>query len=96
MSLYATKHHNCPTCRCTEPVESSDSDALAGYVRHIPQAVYPCRHCWEVCSWLATDLWWSEIDKDWVCDQCWTDRDSEEACREERGISLADEIKRRT
>jgi len=31
MSLYAIKHHNCPTCRCDEPVHNvsaSDSNEL--------------------------------------------------------------------
>jgi hypothetical protein len=31
MSIYSIKHHNCPTCTCTKPLESSDSAALAGY-----------------------------------------------------------------
>jgi len=68
--------------------------------RHIPKPLYPCKYCSDEYSWPATDLYWSEIDKDWVCDQCWDDRDSnwsgEDYIERERGISLADEIKAHT
>lgn len=66
--------------------------------RKIPQALYPCIHCAEDYSWPATDLWWSDIDKGWVCDMCWDDRDSnwdgENLIEKDRDISLADEIER--
>lgn len=30
MSLVAQKHHNCPTCRCTEPLDEVSASALNG------------------------------------------------------------------
>ena len=71
-----------------------------GSARHIPDPLYPCRYCAEEYSWPATDLWWSERDQDWVCEMCWDEHDRDlvvdargEYVREERGPSLADEIK---
>jgi len=76
----------------------SDSAALAGYVRPIPEALYPCVHCAEDHSWPATDLNWSDVDQGWVCDLCWDDRESnwdgEDYIEKDKGISLAEEIKR--
>ena len=71
-----------------------------GYVRPIPEALYPCVHCAEDYSWPASDLNWSDIDKGWVCDMCWDDRDTnwdgEDCIEKEKGISLSEEIKQRT
>jgi len=62
-------------------------------MKPIPKPLYPCKHCYEDHSWHAVDLFWSEIDQDWVCDECWDDRFSE---NEPKGICLADEIKEPT
>ena len=59
-------------------------------MKPIPEPVYPCKHCADEYSWPATDLFWSNQDQDWVCDDCWDDRDIEE----EKGVCLADEIKK--
>lgn len=78
----------------------SGSADFTGYVRPIPVALYSCHYCAGECAWLPEDLWWSELDKAWVCDTCWFDRDSnwdgENYIENSRGISLAAEIKRRT
>ena len=58
----------------------------------IPEALYPCHVCCEDYSWPAEDLWWSESQKAWECDNCWSCRDGEDY-DEPKGISLADEIK---
>jgi hypothetical protein len=82
------------------PNDSSDSAASAGYVRPIPEALYPCVHCAEDYSWPASDLNWSDVDEGWVCDMCWDDRetnwDGDDYIEKDKGISLAEEIKRRT
>lgn len=93
------KGAECETCHPEKDNHSpSDSAALAGYVRPIPEALYPCVHCAEDYSWPATDLNWSELDKGWVCDMCWDDRetnwDGEDYIEKDKGISLAEEIKR--
>jgi hypothetical protein len=62
-------------------------------MKPIPKPLYPCKHCYEDHTWQAVDLFWSEIDQDWVCDECWDDRVSE---NEPKGICLADEIKEPT
>lgn len=66
--------------------------------RPIPKALYPCKYCYEDHTWLAADLYWSDIDQDWVCDPCWSDRDSawgnDGYIDEKRGVSLAAEINR--
>lgn len=81
-----------------EDEASSESAAFDGYVRPIPEPLYPCVHCAEDYSWPATDLNWSEVDEGWVCDPCWDNRDSnwngEDYIEKEKGISLAEEIKR--
>ena len=59
-------------------------------MKPIPKPVYPCKYCANEYSWPATDLFWSNQDQDWVCDDCWDDRDIEE----EKGVCLADEIKK--
>ena len=61
-------------------------------IKPIPQAVYPCRYCADEYSWPAADLFWSTIDKDWVCAQCWSDRDSHEGRSEDYGITLQQAI----
>ena len=66
--------------------------------RPIPKASYPCKYCSDDYTWPAVDLWWSDMDKAWVCDMCWGERDSawngEVYFDEERVISLEDEIER--
>ena len=72
---------------------------MADELKQIPDALYPCRYCSEDYSWPAGDLFWSELDHDWVCDPCWDQRDSnwdgENSIETEFGISLANEIKSR-
>jgi hypothetical protein len=51
------------------------------------KALYICDKCVSV---KAVNLYWSEAEQDWLCDECWDDRDSE---NEPKGICLADEIK---
>ena len=58
----------------------------------IPEPLYPCLHCAEDYSWPAADLFWSEQEQGWVCDNCWDERDIDE----DAGISLAREIERQT
>ena len=80
------------------PQPDQSSRSPAGYVRPIPEALYPCVHCSDDYSWPASDLNWSEFDKGWVCDNCWDDRetnwDGEDYIEKDKGISLAEEIKR--
>ena len=63
-------------------------------MKTIPKPLYQCNHCYDYFfgantpSWHAVDLYWSEIEQDWVCDKCWDDRENEP-----KGICLADEIK---
>lgn len=45
--------------------------------------------CAEECSYPADMLFWSEEEQCWLCDCCWT------MASEERGISLAEELKQR-
>lgn len=59
--------------------------------KKIPEALYPCHYCREEYSWPAEDLHWSDIDKDWVCGLCWSDRDK--GFDEPKGTWLPDEIK---
>ncbi len=54
----------------------------------LPKPLYPCLHCADIYSWPATDLWWSEAEKGWVCDNCWDDRDIDEGS----GIRLDKEL----
>jgi len=56
----------------------------------IPTALYPCHLCHEDYSWPATDLWWSESQQGWKCDNCWTYRSL--ADNEQKGVCLATEI----
>ena len=61
----------------------------------LPQAFYPCRHCADDRTWLATDLFWSEAEQDWVCDPCWAEAEPRwEHRHEPYGVSLQSEIKR--
>lgn len=55
----------------------------------IPEALYPCASCKEDYSYPATDLFWNDRMRDWVCSNCW-DYD----VNEKRGVSMEDEIKR--
>lgn len=63
----------------------------------IPRPLYPCKYCSDERTWPAEDLFWSELDQDWVCDFCWDDRgytrEDGTPLNEPMGISLADEIK---
>ena len=59
-------------------------------MKPIPKPVYPCKHCADEYSWPASDLFWSSEEDAWVCDDCW---DCEEL-KEEKGVCLADEIKK--
>ena len=64
-------------------------------MKPIPEPVYPCKYCADEYSWPATDLFWSNQDQDWICDDCWDDRDFMTASSgEEKGVCLADEIKK--
>jgi hypothetical protein len=57
----------------------------------IPEALYPCKFCYDDLLWRATELYWSERAESWVCVDCWSHLDLAE--QGEVGISLADEIK---
>ena len=47
MSFFAMKHSNCPTCRCTDPVNTYDDyAALAAASRELVEAA----------------RWWEEVD----------------------------------
>ncbi len=71
----------------------------------LPEPFYSCSYCADTYSWPASDLFWSEKTKSWVCDNCWDevdehweDGDDDVADRGilvERGITLADELKNR-
>lgn len=65
----------------------------------IPSPLYSCLHCREEYSWPAEDLFWSEIEQGWICHMCWDDRctwgDDDDDQHEQRGISLAKEMKAR-
>jgi hypothetical protein len=65
----------------------------------LPEPWYGCAYCADTYSWPASDLFWSEKTKSWVCDNCWEVVDEHWADDEdalvERGITLADELKNR-
>lgn len=65
--------------------------------KKLPDPLYSCAECYEEHSWPAGDLFWSEPLQDWFCDLCWDMPDEHWRGDEtiDRGISLADELKRR-
>lgn len=74
--------------------QSADSE-LAGVndrrlVLPLPDALYPCAHCYEEYSWPAEDLSWCPEIQKWICINCW-DCDVH---GDTRGTTLADEISR--
>ena len=73
--------------------------AMGSEMKPIPEPLYSCCHCRDDYSWPAGDLFWSELDHDWVCDNCWSERDNnwdgENYIETELGVSLANEIKSR-
>jgi hypothetical protein len=64
----------------------------------LPEPAYPCALCWEEFSTPAAKLFWSERLQGWCCDDCWDDVLKHQMPGnqiEKRGVSLADELKRR-
>jgi hypothetical protein len=47
-------------------------------MKQIPKPLYPCKYCYEDYPWDAVELYWSDIEQDWLCDHCWDDRFSED------------------
>ncbi len=65
---------------------------------HLPEPAYPCAICYEEYSWPADELHWSDRRQNWYCDNCWDEMPEHwinDGEVEPRGISLADELKRR-
>ena len=62
--------------------------------RPLPTPHYCCANgdCCAETTWPAEDLWWSEKLGYWYCDDCWN---CNEALEKDKGISLAEELKRR-
>ncbi len=46
--------------------------------RPTPEPMYPCKYCWEDYCWPATELEWSEIDQNWICENCWNPNENGE------------------
>jgi hypothetical protein len=75
-----------------KPLGPCDSD------KPLPEPLYGCAYCADEYSWPASDLFWSEKTKSWVCDNCWDGLDEhwvDDLTEVERGITLADELKNR-
>ena len=62
--------------------------------RPLPAPHYCCANndCCAEVTWPAEDLWWSDKLSDWYCDDCWC---CNENLEEDKGISLAEELKQR-
>lgn len=64
----------------------------------LPAPAYPCAICYEEYSWPADELHWSDRLQNWYCDNCWDEMPEHwinDGEVDPRGISLADELKRR-
>ena len=64
----------------------------------LPEPAYPCALCCEDFSYPADELFWSDAMQGWCCDNCWDEVLEHQMAGdriEKRGISLADELKRR-
>ena len=62
--------------------------------RPLPEPHYCCANeeCCIYITRLAKDLWWSDKEQGWFCDDCWN---CNEDLEEDKGISLAEELKQR-
>jgi hypothetical protein len=64
----------------------------------LPDPLYGCSQCADEYSKPATELFWSERTCSWVCDNCWSAVDEHWLTDNDlidRGITLADELKKR-
>jgi hypothetical protein len=60
--------------------------------RSLPQPLYCCANeeCCTESTRSAEDLWWSDQEQGWYCDDCW-----DYSLEEFKGISLAEELQQR-